>query len=414
MPRPSIPWSRSSSSGTLSNRSSIQLHTQDCIVRDGGTDSPFTHGKSIEQFCTYTPFRCLLSFALHSQAHQQLLSHSFLAISDLSFRISLSLTAKHPPLIPIKMQSIIALAGVVGLAAAAYAPSYDDNSRATTQDAVVPTPYAASSAFSPVETIPSYSSSVENAEFAPAPYSSSEAARFTSPLIWSTTQYIRTSAYTTYCSEATTLSFNTKTYTIAAPTTLTVTDCYNGCEIVKPLPTTTVEQTTPVVKTTQFETYCPTPTTVTFSAKTWTVTEATTLTIPQNTTSYSVFKTVIPIQPTYTAPINSTVRVSPTYESPVTPIPTYSSEVSPVQTSEAPVVPASTYEAPVAPVPTSTTYNAIIPPYPTGPAKSPVFQATATGTGSIYATAPLYTGAAVANRVGAGAIMAVAGFAALL
>lgn len=323
------------------------------------------------------------------------------------------------------MQSIIALAGVVGLAAAAFAPQYEDNSRATIQDAVVPTPYAAPSVFRTVDTIPSYSS-VVNAGFTPAPYSSSivnagftpapyssQAPRFTSPLTWSTTKYIRTSAYTTYCPEATTLTFNTKTYTITQATTLTVSECYNGCQIVKPLPTTTIEQTTPVIRTTHFETYCPEPTTLTFSAKTWTVTEATTLTIPQNITTSSVFKTVIPVQPTfapvYSVPQNTTIRVSTSYQAPVAP--TFS-PVAPVPTYESPVAPVSTFESPAAPVPTTATYNAIVPPYPSSPAKTSVYLPTGTGTGRIYPSAPLYTGAA--NRVGAGALMAVAGFAALL
>jgi hypothetical protein len=234
------------------------------------------------------------------------------------------------------------------------------------------------------------------------------------------------------------LSFNTKTYTVTAATTLTVTDCYDGCEVVKPLPTTTTEQTTSIVQATQFETYCPEPTTLTYSEKTFTVTQATTLTIPHNITTTSVFKTIIPVQPTY-APVNSTVRVTPTYESPVAPVPTVepyvpaktvspvvepyvpAKTVSPVVepyvpgTTESPaaVVPAPTYEAPVA---TTATYDAVVPPYPIAPSKTAAvyYQPTGTGTGRVYPTAPLYTGAATANRVGAGAFMAVAGFAALL
>lgn len=370
------------------------------------------------------------SFSLH----QQLLLQSFPCItrfdhSNHPFIQSTTITF----LIIIKMQSIIALAGVVGLAAASYAPSYDDDVRATTQAAAVPTAYDAPTNFRTVDAqLPSYgadndrtvdaqlpSYGADNDRATLQPYES-EAPRLT----WSTTKYIRTSAYTTYCPEATTLSFNTKTYTVTAATTLTVTDCYNGCEVVKPLPTTTTEQTTSIVQATQFETYCPEPTTLTFSAKTWTVTQATTLTIPQNITTTSVFKTVIPVQPTY-APVNSTVRVSTTYQSPVAPVPTvepYVPEktVSPVVepyvpgTTESPsfVAPAPTYEAPVA---TTATYDAVVPPYPIAPSKTAVYyQPTGTGTGRVYPTAPLYTGAAVANRVGAGAFMAVAGFAALL
>jgi|SwirhirootsSR2_FD_contig_31_8324672_length_880_multi_4_in_0_out_0_1 hypothetical protein len=45
-------------------------------------------------------------------------------------------------------------------------------------------------------------------------------------------------AYTTYCPEATTLTFSSKTYTITKPTTLTITDC--PCTVSKPVMTSTV------------------------------------------------------------------------------------------------------------------------------------------------------------------------------
>jgi len=45
-------------------------------------------------------------------------------------------------------------------------------------------------------------------------------------------------SYTTYCPEATTLTYNSVTYTITEPTTLTVTNC--PCTIVKPVTTSSV------------------------------------------------------------------------------------------------------------------------------------------------------------------------------
>jgi hypothetical protein len=51
-------------------------------------------------------------------------------------------------------------------------------------------------------------------------------------------------SYTTYCPEATTLTYNSVTYTITEPTTLTVTNC--PCTIVKPVTTSSVVATTSV------------------------------------------------------------------------------------------------------------------------------------------------------------------------
>jgi len=49
-------------------------------------------------------------------------------------------------------------------------------------------------------------------------------------------------SYTTYCPEATTLTYNSVTYTITEATTLTVTNC--PCTIVKPVTTSSVVATT--------------------------------------------------------------------------------------------------------------------------------------------------------------------------
>lgn len=323
------------------------------------------------------------------------------------------------------MQSIIALAGAVGLAAAAFVPQYEG---APVESAASPNAYEAT-----IDSFPSYTSE-NNAAFTPYSYYHNNGPAFRTPLIWSTTQYIRTSAYTTFCPEATTLSFNTQTYTITAATTLTVTDCYNGCAIVKPLPTTTIVQTAPITTSTQFETFCPEPTTLTFSTQTFTVTEATTLTIPQNITTTSVFKTVIPIQPTfapiYTVPVNSTIRyvpVSTTYQSPAPVFTTYQSPASVFTTWQSPVAPVATIEpyvpapparttevsAIVAPVQTAATYNAPVAPYPVAPSKTAPYYYQSSANAVYNATSPpLYTGAA--TRVGAGALMAVAGLAVLL
>lgn len=50
-------------------------------------------------------------------------------------------------------------------------------------------------------------------------------------------------AYTTVCPSATTLTFNDKTYTVTASTTLTITNC--PCTVIKPV-TTSVPTTAPV------------------------------------------------------------------------------------------------------------------------------------------------------------------------
>ena len=85
---------------------------------------------------------------------------------------------------------------------------------------------------------------------------------------------------TTYCPAPTTLTHGTNTYTVTEATTLTITDC--PCTVTKPVtsaPMTTPEviYTTEVV--TELTTYCPVPTTLTHGNMTYTVTEPTTLTI---------------------------------------------------------------------------------------------------------------------------------------
>lgn len=377
------------------------------------------------------------------------------------------------------MQSIIALAGVVGLAAASYAPVYDSNVRSTiSQEAAFATPYAASTVQQAAQ-VPTYGASTVQ-QAAQVPTYSVSAARapvFTqvqnfnsSPIVWSTTKYIRTSAYETYCPEATTLTFNTKTYTITAATTLTVTDCYNGCSVVKPLPTTTIDQSATYITTSLFETYCPEATTLTFSEKTFTITKATTLTIPQTLTTNTIYKTIVPLQPSYYK-VNSTIRTTFTVPTPTVqpfvpvtkatvptvapfvpgttqaaPVPTTpivepfvpgTSSAVPVPSSPIiePFVPGTPSSTPVSPVETNPIIEPFVPvnteqqatvvattaqlaatvkPYPIPTSETLAYiQPNATATGKIYPSSPvMYTGAA--TRVGAGALMALAGLVALL
>jgi len=86
-------------------------------------------------------------------------------------------------------------------------------------------------------------------------------------------------SYTTYCPYATTLTYNSVTYTITEATTLTVTNC--PCTIIKPVITssytpattapvypvynTTTPCPTPVGTTSKYATSTPTPSTITTS-----------------------------------------------------------------------------------------------------------------------------------------------------
>jgi hypothetical protein len=118
------------------------------------------------------------------------------------------------------MQSIVALAGVVGFAAAAVAPAYG---AASTE-----------AAYAPV-----YPVSSEAAGFAPS-YNQTiktETAAATAPVYYTsyskTVETVSTSAYVTYCPTPTTLVFGTEKYTVTSATTLTITACANGCAVTK-------------------------------------------------------------------------------------------------------------------------------------------------------------------------------------
>lgn len=142
-------------------------------------------------------------------------------------------------------------------------------------------------------------------------------------IVW-TTEVV--DVYTTYCPAPTQVTQGTKTYTVTAPTTLTITDC--PCTISKPVLTTavpvsvsptpyqnaTVIYTTEVVET--LTTYCPAPTTLVVGPSSYTVTAPTTLTISEGCpctvtkplTTAPYVPTSVPTTNTPVAPISSAVH----------------------------------------------------------------------------------------------------------
>jgi len=173
-------------------------------------------------------------------------------------------------------------------------------------------------------------------------------------------------SYTTYCPVATTVTQGTKTYTATAGQTLTITDC--PCTLKRPVTTTPAPAppagtAPPVYVTTtvsEYTTYCPVPTSVIQGNVTYTVTQATTLTIKNcpctvsypattyttvtlsSTTTYCPVPTTVTIGPvttycptpgTYTIPV---VTVTPVPGTPPTPAPV------PVKTTPVPGVPSPT------------------------------------------------------------------------
>ncbi|KAF7549520.1 hypothetical protein G7Z17_g6311 [Cylindrodendrum hubeiense] len=114
-------------------------------------------------------------------------------------------------------------------------------------------------------------------------------------------------AFTTYCPEATTLSYGNKTYTITEPTTFTITDC--PCTISKPVSTPASKPVTKPVYTTEvvtaITTYCPEPTTLTYNNMTYTITEPTTFTVtncPCTVTKPLVPTSAVPTTPASECP----------------------------------------------------------------------------------------------------------------
>jgi hypothetical protein len=156
------------------------------------------------------------------------------------------------------MQSIIALAGVVGFAAAAVAPpAYgavsSEAAAATvpayavsTQAAAATVPAYKVSSEEAAATVPAYKvSSSEAAATVPAYKVSTEEAKATAPVYhtsWeAVTETIKTSQYVTVCPSPTapaTLVFNTKTFIVTEATTITVSACKDGCTITKTVPVT--------------------------------------------------------------------------------------------------------------------------------------------------------------------------------
>lgn len=212
-----------------------------------------------------------------------------------------------------------------------------------------------------------------------------------------TTTYttVTTDIYTTVCPSPTVFTQGTKTYTVTASTTLTITDC--PCTITKPVikPTYTppanasIPVIPPPVWTTttvsEYTTYCPAPTTVVQGNKTYTVSKATTLTI-----------TNCPCTISYTTTPKPTPTPSVSYLTTFCPSPTtivIGTESHIVSTPGTVTIPITT--TPVAP---GTTVSAT---------KTPVGPS-ATTTGPIQVT-----GAAMKFEAGFG-VLAAAGLAAIL
>ncbi|RDL36427.1 uncharacterized protein BP5553_05779 [Venustampulla echinocandica] len=216
---------------------------------------------------------------------------------------------------------------------------------------------------------------------------------------WSneTTAYttVTVSSYTTYCPEATTITQGTKTYTATASETLTITDC--PCTLTKPVkptgyptgvppislpsPINNATAPPPVWVTTtvsEYTTYCPAPTSVIQGNQTYTITEATTLTItncpctvsyPPSTTktvTVSTLTTYCPAPTTITHSSSTyTVTTSGTATIPIVSVTTVPNS-PPTPTVPAPGVTAAP-PAPTAPgvVPTGSNPTVGKPPTPT-------------------------------------------------
>ncbi|KXT02344.1 hypothetical protein AC578_166 [Pseudocercospora eumusae] len=252
----------------------------------------------------------------------------------------------------------------------------------------------------------------------PKPSETKPAGNYTQPPSYTTKVLTE---LTTYCPEPTTFTHGPTTYTVTKATTLTL-PCQGGC---------TVTVSKPPVYTTEVKTaittYCPQPTTITHQQTTYTVTKATTLTLPCQG-GCVVTKTVPVSAPSATpsCPVagstdkNGRYSCSPAHAYPagqtcqlvdgcyylVTP-----------PTSSVPVQQPSTY---VAPPPSSQPVQSqpvqSQPPSPTGPAVPPVYstkstivsQPSATMPGASSTSLTPYTGAAAPLKTGAPLMAAVA------
>jgi hypothetical protein len=233
---------------------------------------------------------------------------------------------------------------------------------------------------------------------------------------------VTTDIYTTYCPESTTFTQGTKTYTATASETLTITDC--PCTFTKPIktlpPTSTPSVVPPTNSTTSlppvwvtttetvssYTTYCPLPTSVVQGNKTYTVSEATTLTITNcpctQTKTYPGTVTTITLSSLTTyCPVPTTI----TYSSATYPVTTTGSVTIPIVTySTIPITSAPTV-APVSTVPVSSGLTTVA-----SATKTPIkVTSTAATTGPALVTA----NAAAHGESGFGAL-ALAGLAAML
>lgn len=132
---------------------------------------------------------------------------------------------------------------------------------------------------------------------------------------WGEDSYITevVTSFETYCPGPTTLTYNSKTYTVTSATTLTVTDCDGGCEHAIPATSYKPETTTEVV--TSFTTTCPYATTATYGPNTYTVSESTVLTVTDCPGGCTVSKEV---PGTFVVPTYTTVCPKPSQPTTVT------------------------------------------------------------------------------------------------
>lgn len=192
-------------------------------------------------------------------------------------------------------------------------------------------------------------------------------------------------AYTTFCPAATQITHGAETYTVTEATTLTITNC--PCTVTKPVMSAPVVPATPnapVVPTTSAETHPVVPTTP----------------VETHVTPISSVPTQAPVVPTTSA------------------VETHVSSVSPVETHVSPVAPVETHVTPAAPIVTGTGSpaqppftqpiygNSTVPAGPTGSVPGVVIPGTAGPSGT---AAPSGTGNSPVSFQGAAPKMAASG-----
>ncbi|PBP15874.1 chitin recognition protein [Diplocarpon rosae] len=177
--------------------------------------------------------------------------------------------------------------GLPALALALYAPSIFDEplNPLCVVYAVVERPVVISTCFpsSTVATFDGYTTTVSSASCVDTTVTKSStveplATKVEEPIAYTT---LTTDTYTTFCAEPTTFTYGAKTFTVTEPTTITVTDC--PCTYSVPMSDYT-EYTT--ITTDILTTICPSPTVITQGTHTYTITEATTLTLTGVTTPF--------------------------------------------------------------------------------------------------------------------------------